>query len=62
MSEASMQKVLKQGFSTFLRRRRVQQHFERHPLLEALAAAPDHRQPQGLAWGLPTRARSVRPC
>ena len=35
-----MQKVLKQGFSTFLRRRRVQRHFERRPLLDALVAAP----------------------
>ena len=35
-----MQKVLTQGFSTFLRRRRVQRHFERRPLLDALVAAP----------------------
>ncbi len=35
-----MRKVLTQGFSTFLRRRRAQRHFERRPLLEALAALP----------------------
>ena len=35
-----MQKVLTQGFSTFLRRRRVKRHFERRPLLDALVAAP----------------------
>ncbi len=35
-----MQKLLKQGFSTFLRRRRVQRHFERRPLLDTLVAAP----------------------
>ena len=35
-----MQKVLTQGFSTFVRRRRVQRHFERRPLPDALVAAP----------------------
>ncbi len=35
-----MKKALQQGFSTFLRRRRAKQHFERRPLLESLAAAP----------------------
>jgi Mg2+-importing ATPase len=35
-----MHKVLTQGFSTFLRRRRVQRHFERRPLLDSLVAAP----------------------
>jgi Mg2+-importing ATPase len=35
-----MKKVLTQGFSTFLRRRRAQGHFERRPLLESLTAAP----------------------
>ena len=35
-----MHKGLTQGFSTFLRRRRVQRHFERRPLLDSLVAAP----------------------
>ena len=35
-----MQKVLTQGFSTFVRRRRVQRHFERRPLPDALVAPP----------------------
>jgi len=35
-----MRKAFKQGFSTFLRRRRVQRHFERRPLLETLAPLP----------------------
>ena len=39
MSEGSTHKIFKQGFSTFLRRRRLYQHFERHPLLDALVAA-----------------------
>ena len=39
MSRASMRKVFTQGFSTFLRRRRVQRHFERRPVLDALVAA-----------------------
>ncbi len=34
-----MHKGLTQGFSTFLRRRRVKRHFERRPLLDALVAA-----------------------
>ena len=34
-----MHKTLTQGFSTFLRRRRAQRHFERRPLLDTLAAA-----------------------
>ena len=38
--------VLTQGFSTFLRRRRVRRHFERRPLLDALAATP----PVPAAW------------
>jgi len=36
----AMHKGLTQGFTTFLRRRRVQRHFERRPLLGALVAAP----------------------
>lgn len=36
-----MHRVFTQGFSTFLRRRRVLRHFERRPLLDALAAAPE---------------------
>ena len=40
MSKASMHKFLTQGFSTFLRRRRVQRHFERRPLLGALVGGP----------------------
>lgn len=35
-----MRKTLTQGFSTFLRRHRAQAHFERRPLLDALAAMP----------------------
>jgi Mg2+-importing ATPase len=35
-----MHKALTQGFSTFLRRRRAQKHFERRPLLHALVASP----------------------
>ena len=35
-----MKKVFHQGFSTFLRRRRAKQQFERRPLLESLRAAP----------------------
>ena len=34
-----MQRLLTQGFSSFLRRRRAQRHFERRPLLGALVAA-----------------------
>ena len=33
-------KVLTEGFSTFLRRRRAKGHFERRPLLESLTAEP----------------------
>jgi Mg2+-importing ATPase len=33
-------KLLTQGFSTFLRRRRAKRHFERRPLLDTLLAAP----------------------
>ena len=40
MSETSMLKGFTQGFSTFLRQRRVQRHFERRPLLDALVAGP----------------------
>ena len=40
MSETSMLKGFTQGFSTFLRQRRVQRHFERRPLLDALVAEP----------------------
>ena len=35
-----MHKVFTQGFSTFLRRRRAKQHFERRPLLENLVSRP----------------------
>lgn len=35
-----MNKLLTQSFSTFLRRRRARQHFERRPLLGSLVAAP----------------------
>ena len=35
-----MRKVLTQGFSSFLRRRRATRHFERRPLLDALVAPP----------------------
>jgi len=43
-----MHKLLTQGFTSFLRRRRAQRHFARRPLLDALAAharpaaAPEH--------------------
>ena len=40
MSKDSAHRALTQGFSTFLRRRRVKRHFERRPLLDALVAAP----------------------
>ena len=35
-----MQKVLTEGFSSFLGRHRLRRHFERGPLLDALVAAP----------------------
>jgi Mg2+-importing ATPase len=35
-----MRKVLTQGFSSFLRRRRATMHFQRRPLLDTLAALP----------------------
>ena len=35
-----MRKLLTQGFSTFLRRRRATKHFERRPLLDTLVASP----------------------
>ena len=35
-----MYKLLTQGFSTFLHRRRAKAHFERRPLLDALTASP----------------------
>jgi len=35
-----MHKAFTEGFSSFLRGRRVERHFERRPLLDALAAAP----------------------
>ena len=35
-----MLKVLTQGFSTFIRRRRAKRHFERRPLLDALMVSP----------------------
>ena len=35
-----MNKVLTEGFSRFLRRRRAKGHFQRRPLLESLTAAP----------------------
>ena len=35
-----MNKLLKQSFSSFLRRRRVQWHFERRPMLGSVAAVP----------------------
>ena len=37
---ANLPKPLTEGFSGFLRRRRVQMHFQRRPLLDTLAAAP----------------------
>jgi len=43
-----MRQVLTQGFSTFLRRRRAQRHFQRRPLLETLTAAQADKPP-GLA-------------
>lgn len=42
-----MNKVLTQGLSTILRRRRAKQHFERLPLLESLTAAPVAALPEG---------------
>ena len=44
-----MKKVLQQGFSTFLRRRRAKQHFERRPLLESLTTAPAAASVSGAA-------------
>jgi P-type Mg2+ transporter len=40
-------KALTQGFSTFLRRRRAKQHFERRPMLDALVAKPVASAKQG---------------
>ncbi|MBL0151751.1 MAG: magnesium-translocating P-type ATPase [Ideonella sp.] len=48
-----MNKVLTQGFSTFLRRRRAKKHFERRPLLESLTAAPAIVPPTGAAGTTP---------
>ena len=42
-----MNKLLTQGFSTFLRRRRAKKHFERRPLLGSLTAAPAAAAPAG---------------
>ncbi|MGL6112936.1 MAG: hypothetical protein ACRC2B_22815, partial [Rubrivivax sp.] len=44
-----MNKLLTQGFSTFLRRRRAKKHFERHPLLGSLTAARATAAPVGAA-------------
>ncbi len=44
-----VKQALTQGFSTFLRRRRVQWHFQRRPLLETLRARPSATAAQGLA-------------
>ena len=40
-----MKKLLKEGFSAFLKRRRVQRHFQRHPSLATLVAATDQKPP-----------------
>lgn len=42
-----MRAALTEGFSTFLRRRRAKKHFERRPLLEALATPPWHKVQAG---------------
>ncbi len=42
-----MNKLLTQGFSTFLRRRRAKKHFERRPLLGSLTASPAAAAPAG---------------
>ena len=44
-----MNKLLTQGFSTFLRRCRAKKHFERRPLLGALTAAHGAAAPAGYA-------------
>lgn len=49
-------KALQQGFSTFLRRRRAQRHFERRPLLDALVPAP--AVPAAFGQDLLTAARA----
>jgi len=46
-----MRKLLTQGFSTFLRRRRATKHFERRPLLDTLVASPAP-VPQAAAAGV----------
>ena len=59
----AMKTALQQRFSTFLRRRRAKQHFERRPLLESLTAAPaaaasvDRAAPAALAQDLLAAAR-----
>ncbi len=44
-----MNRLLTQGFSSFLRRRRAKKHFERRPLLDTLVAVPARRPVPGAA-------------
>ena len=44
-----MKLAFTQGFSTFLRRRRAQGHFQRRPLLDNLTAAPQAQGTPGAA-------------
>ena len=40
ISKVAMNKLLKQGFSSFLRRRRALWHLERRPMLGSVATVP----------------------
>ena len=55
-----MHKTLTQGFSNFLRRRRIKRHFERRPLLGALVAAPAPMPVPSPAAGAGIAAAGVR--
>ena len=52
-----MAKALTEAFSTFLHRRRARRHFERRPLLDTLAAAPQGTRVAGLGQDLLAAAR-----
>jgi len=56
MSKPAMHQVFAQAFSTFLRRRRVQRHFQRRPLLDALVAAPVPSPATGAAGAMDARS------
>ena len=52
-----MNRLLTQGFSSFLRRRRAKRHFERRPLLDTLAATHAAARPPGV--GAPSPGQAV---